>query len=939
MAKQGVGVEGEDSEEVTVVVAGDVVVDHLIYAGTRDRPYAIGRQGTAIRQATGGAKLLFRILQKIGSNPAKPFVPEFGMASTPRSRPVHSYSLLAPFPAGGDRKGSVWRIAGILGYGDSTEQNTTYGAAAARAKPASVVVLDDGALGFRSRTNKQAWPEEIRGGKVATGDWVVLKTSAPVGQGDLWHALCGKEFCDRLVVVVSASDLRQEEVGIAEGLSWERTAQDLMQELTLNKSISDLTRCRHLVVCLGTDGALWVSRLTEKTLKYRLVFDPGGLEGAWAQGIQGQVWGGTSCLVAAIVAELVGSCRPDVKEKSGGGGGEAGRSEVDIGGGIMRGLSAMRQLLLAGHGPVGGTDTKARQGFPYDEVVSDLRKPSSRYRIVEVPAEVATVGKSKDWTIISGERKHGELYGLARRVALFGSRALVDEVPHAVFGKLMVVDRVEIESLRGLERLIRGYEENPRASKPLSIAVFGAPGSGKSFSVKQIAQKVLGQSTPVLDFNLSQFTDPGELIGAFHQVRDKVLLGTTPVVFWDEFDSREYMWLQYLLAPMQDGKFQEGQVTHPIGKCLFVFAGGTSYDFANFAPHDERSSRVAEAGTGGAAPAAGHTGLARSESFRLAKGPDFVSRLSGYLNVAGPNRRQRYDADRLEWVDDDDPSDLCFPVRRALLMRSAAGYVGPAERDVMDIDSGLLSAFLEVRRYEHGARSLETILGLTKSTGLSGLKRSALPPEEQLSLHVDYDEFMNLVDRDRPFKMRSEELAPAVHEFYRELCRRNDWEIQYDMPFVDLPDGVKADNIAAAARIPRVLALAGLAVVSDDGHSPSKGRKDAGADGDEIRQIIEKNLETMAECEHDGWMEQKYRDGWSYGLVRDEEAKRHPCMLDYASLSREEQEKDRHAVQCYPEIVESAGFTIVKAGSRGWAGGGAGETRTGFVSRKRGSCL
>ena len=86
----------------------------------------------------------------------------------------------------------------------------------------------------------------------------------------------------------------------------------------------------------------------------------------------------------------------------------------------------------------------------------------------------------------------------------------------------------------------------------------------------------------MLEFNLAQFAETTDLIGAFHQVRDKVLQGLTPIVFWDEFDSREYEWLQYLLAPMQDGSFQEGQITHPIGKCVFVFAGGTSYDFDNF---------------------------------------------------------------------------------------------------------------------------------------------------------------------------------------------------------------------------------------------------------------------------------------------------------------------------------------------------------------------
>jgi hypothetical protein len=85
-------------------------------------------------------------------------------------------------------------------------------------------------------------------------------------------------------------------------------------------------------------------------------------------------------------------------------------------------------------------------------------------------------------------------------------------------------------------------------------------------------------------------------------VRDRVLAGEMPVVFWDEFDSRAYFWLQYLLAPMQDGRFQHGQLNHSIGKCVFVFAGGTSFNFGAFKA--KSGDRDAEA------------------KFKLAKGPD-----------------------------------------------------------------------------------------------------------------------------------------------------------------------------------------------------------------------------------------------------------------------------------------------------------------------------
>ena len=209
------------------------------------------------------------------------------------------------------------------------------------------------------------------------------------------------------------------------------------------------------------------------------------------------------------------------------------------------------------------------------------------------------------------------------------------------------------------------------------------------------------------------------------------------------------MWLQYLLAPMQDGEFREGQLVHPIGKCVFVFAGGTSYDMENFGPSDENSEEY--------------------KKFKMLKGPDFTSRLNGYLNVLGPNKRQIYDRKTRNWVDDKNPEDICFPVRRALLMRVMLEY---SKNDKLDIDKGLLTAFIEIDKYKHGARSLETILLLTKRDGAKTLRRSDLPPREQMSLHVNYDKFIDLVNRDLPFKLNREVIAPSIHGFYRKLGMR-----------------------------------------------------------------------------------------------------------------------------------------------------------------------
>jgi len=46
------------------------------------------------------------------------------------------------------------------------------------------------------------------------------------------------------------------------------------------------------------------------------------------------------------------------------------------------------------------------------------------------------------------------------------------------------------------------------------------------------------------------------------------------------------------------------------------------------------------------------------------------------------------------------------------------------------------------------------------------------------------------------------------------------------------------------------------------------------------------------EASHISWMNQKLEDGWTYGPVKDPEAKQHPCIVPFDQLPREQQAKD-----------------------------------------------
>ena len=91
------------------------------------------------------------------------------------------------------------------------------------------------------------------------------------------------------------------------------------------------------------------------------------------------------------------------------------------------------------------------------------------------------------------------------QVVLEGPEVALQGVPWGQFGALLTVDRQEIESYRSIRNLVGEYAGQKQPPRPLSIAVFGTPGSGKSFGVTEMAKSLLpGQIEPIT-FNLSQF--------------------------------------------------------------------------------------------------------------------------------------------------------------------------------------------------------------------------------------------------------------------------------------------------------------------------------------------------------------------------------------------------------------------------------------------------
>lgn len=803
--------------------------------------------------------------------------------------------------------GSSWRVSRFLGVDAAVPEAACAGARelAQGREGVDLVVLDDAALGFR--TQPALWPLALRD-MAAPARWVLIKMAAPIAEGGLWEELV-ERHAERLLVVLTVDDLRLSEVQVSRALSWERTAQDLLSELVHNPRLNGLARCAHIVVSFDTVGSLLLSGGG----RCRLFFDPMLVEGMWEREHPGRMIGYTSCLAASLALALLR--KPEAPA-------------LDVA--IQRGIAAMRELHQVGYGAGEFGKRGFELAFPAAPVAAAVVADGSVVAEADVPDPTRLLTQPRSgagrrgqlplWRIL--EVRHPErLEELAERVAREGVDAALGDVPIARFGKLDTVDRQEIEALRSIRNLILEYSAHQRRPRPLSIAVFGPPGAGKSFAIVEVARSVLSERVEKLSFNLSQLNDPRELHGAFHQIRDLAVAGKLPLVFWDEFDcalaGKPLGWLRHFLVPMQDGSFQEGQLTHAIGPAVFVFAGGTSERMAHFA-------------------------AARTSGFRDAKGPDFVSRLKGFVDVLGPNP-----------VGGNAAADPHHVIRRAILLRSILFDAAPQlfrlrQRDgQLQIDNGVLRALLATSGYRHGARSLESVVAMSQLEEARRLTRSALAPEAQLDLHVDGREFLGLVQAPELAGGLLESLAEMTHVVYCEgmLADGYAWNEPTDeyllaherlarfagagprgapthrtlVAWQHLCEDDRKQNRDLAREIPHKLVRAGYVILA--------------ARGDEPGAFEDADVERLAEQEHERWLWLKLRGGWRYGPVSVAEQRLHEALLSWRRLSlavknerygayadrigdhelpEKQKRKDRRLVRGIPDALARAGYTIAK---------------------------
>jgi len=840
---------------LTIVVAGDLSVDWFEVSSSPQVSPGAGAAGIqnwmiyprVLRSARpGGAWLLADFVRAAAAEAGSVHsLLARHVERIPSSELIQAFITLDKFPSSSakkDEKNTVYRTrsyAGFDGPADGRASVLPFRDAPARA---DIIVLDDAGNGFRD--HRELWPEAL---EKSAGPTVVVKMSRPLAAGPLFEQIRSRH-AERLVVVINANDLRQEGIKISRRLSWERTAKEFVWQMASNPRLLILSSCAHLVVRFGLEGAILYSRF-QGNVESWLIYDPKIGEDGFGEVYPGEMIGCGSAFVAGIVGRLARGGLAGIKES------------------VAQGLIAARRLWQQGFGAEVGA-----LRYPGPDIFRPLESRESPLAAISVPGPTATEPADPDFWCILDDLSRADLESIAYDFVLRGKDPLLDQVPCGQFRFLKTYDRSEIESFRSIKNLIHEYLANSDITRPLSIAIFGTPGSGKSFGVNEVAESVAPGRLQKIEFNLSQFNSIEELVAALHKVRDIALGGKIPIAFFDEFDTDfkgKLGWLKYFLAPMQDGVFSDGQTVHPIGRAIFVFAGGTCCTYDEFCCRGE------------------------DQDFKAAKGPDFISRLRGYVNIKGPNPVS--EGERL------------FLIRRAQVLRF---QLEKNARHIFDgsgncrIDPGVLRAMIKVPEYRHGIRSMVAVIEMSLLSGRQTFEQAALPSPEQLELHVDAEMFSRLVVRDVLLGSAREILAQAIHAKYRhdnqDKRSPDDPSMQ---PWDSLLEELKESNRQQADHIPQKLKAVGCDFAPVVGPKPK------------LVKLSDQDIETMAKMEHDRWVAEKFLQGFSYGQ-RDVHKKTSPYVVAWEDLIEDVKDFDRKAVREIPELLAAAGFEIYRLKAR-----------------------
>ncbi|KAK6342758.1 hypothetical protein TWF718_008146 [Orbilia javanica] len=832
---------------INVLLAGDASVDVLIYPVRPDKNSRHNRMLKTCRQRSG-ATLISNFLTSIADNyNLKIHEPIYSGPANIQHESVRSILEFEVYDDN-DSPHLTLKLNRIqqLDYRPIWQSPWPSGSLeTANATGKDVLVFQDTEGSFRNPEDAINFLQNARPG-------VLVYHMAPeLASGNIWEAIRkgvyvdgGTQDPERLVVVVSANDLRAEGIQLSHGLSWEKTCEDFVEQLGTVGRLVSLVTCAHLVVLFSCDGVIYHrgGQLNQPIL----YFDPKCIEGEFLRQNLGDVPGIKEAFIAGIVANLGGSVR-NLEEAI----------ELAF-------LSARR---LAASGLIRGRSPTDKPEHRRSYIMSDLTPSENSVFKLSIPSDIIGSGSDQYWSIL--DRMVGDPAQVARDIVKYGITSPGSSgIPVAQFGRLVLVDRHEIESFRIISNVLRDYIDLPQ-TKPINIAFFGPRGAGRSYAAMEMGRTLLnGRKVSKFRMDLTQISAPMDLIPIFHSIRDCNLEGGFPLVYINGFDTpvpgSSLIWLSHLLAPMLHGRFIDNGESRPIGRAVF-FLGSI-----NFKTYQKFKNQFG----------------ASSRSLSPPRFEEFLGCLHGYINMLGP-----------DCVGD---HDRLYPVRRAVILRE---LLEKRESKLkvdgkISIDESVLDGLLLTPSYRQGIRSLKSIIAMSRLNGARQFERAALPPAGQLDLHVSSSDFLRYLDgKVLPEDIR-EHLAQGIHIAY--LNKRfsmgmsdEDKKMPGHQPWDQLSEEFRESARAHADNIPRKLRLISCFLAEKQDHTHREP----------IEKFSPDEVEELARNEHDRWNAERLQKQWTKSSKTDSAVRTSTSLVAWNDLSKEWQDVDRVLVASYPDIL------------------------------------
>ncbi|TAQ89075.1 hypothetical protein B7494_g2586 [Chlorociboria aeruginascens] len=308
-----------------ILVAGDVPVDLLVYSSPNPGLNQRDKQKLSVRRCSGGATLISDLLfaatdlHKCQIHPPAVSKDTF-LESSPNAiteLEIFGEAVEAPFgfkvkhrqPL--DTKPRWYPASHQLTPSDNLD----------------VLIFQDAEQHF-NKSDIEVAVDLFRDSRPRV---LLYHMALPLGVGALWDAVrrgpYGKDRNqdpEKLIVVVSADDLRAEGIELSHGLSWEKTCEDFVENLGSNGKLDTLVTCANLIVLFGCDGVIY--HRGRQMLEPTLFFDPLSAEGRFIRRNIGPVPGLVEAFIAGLATKIAQS------------------PEAPLDDGIKYGFSAARHL-------------------------------------------------------------------------------------------------------------------------------------------------------------------------------------------------------------------------------------------------------------------------------------------------------------------------------------------------------------------------------------------------------------------------------------------------------------------------------------------------------------------------------------------------------------------------------------------------------------------